>query len=329
MPYCQPTARFWGFEGTNEKSRPGCCRSDRTTLRSAIALGGTATWEASARMTSRLKRDGRVSVKRTASLVCLSVFFSMLLPAWALGQSQRWSESEANAWYAGQPWLVGSNYVLADAINQLEMWQATTFDPQRIDTELSWAEGLGMNTMRVFLHDLLWQQDATGFKRRLEVFLGIADKHHIHSIFVLFDSCWEEVPKLGPQHPPIPGVHNSGWVQSPGVPALKDPSQYPRLENYVRGVVGAFAKDKRIVAWDVWNEPASTPDVIALLPQVFAWAREGHPSQPLTSGVVYDDAAPTELAAEPAVVETQLAQSDVLSFHNYGWPEGFERSVIA
>ena len=267
-------------------------------------------------------------MKRGASLVCLSVFFSMLLPAWALGQSQRWPESEANAWYAGQPWLVGSNYVPADAINQLEMWQAATFDPQRIETELGWAEGLGMNTMRVFLHDLLWQQDAAGFKRRIEVFLGIANKHHIHPIFVLFDSCWEEVPKLGPQHPPIPGVHNSGWVQSPGVPALKDPSQYPRLKDYVQGVVSAFGKDKRILAWDVWNEPANTPEVVALLPQVFAWAREAHPSQPLTSGVVYDDSAKADFAAGPGVVETQIAQSDLLSFHNYGWPENFERSVI-
>ena len=89
---------------------------------------------------------------------------------------------------------LGSNYVPADAINQLEMWQTATFDPQRIDTELGWAEGLGMNTMRVFLHDLLWQEDAAGFRKRIDLFLRIADKHHIHPIFVLFDSCWEEVP---------------------------------------------------------------------------------------------------------------------------------------
>lgn len=257
----------------------------------------------------------------------------MLLPAWAFGQTQRWSELQADAWYAQQPWLVGSNYVPADAINQLEMWQAATFDPQRIDTELGWAEGLGMNTMRVFLHDLLWQEDHMGFKKRIDQFLSIAERHHIHPIFVLFDSCWEEVPKLGPQHPPIPGVHNSGWVQSPGIAALNDPLQYPRLKDYVRSVVGAYGKDKRIVAWDVWNEPASTPAVIALLPQVFAWARETHPSQPLTSGVVYSDETPpgvdaAGLAAKRTVVEIQSAQSDVLTFHNYGWPESFEKSVL-
>ncbi len=177
------------------------------------------------------------------------------------------------------------------------MWQAATFDPKEIDKELGWAEAIGMNTMRVFLHDLLWQQDADGFKQRLDEFLSICARHHIRPIFVLFDSCWDPHPKLGPQHPPIPGVHNSGWVQSPGARALRDPSQYPRLKAYVVGVVGAFANDPRILAWDVWNEPDNAygssrkelPNkvalVAALLPQVFEWARSVNPSQPLTSGV--------------------------------------------
>jgi len=267
--------------------------------------------------------------RHTKMAVVISVLALLLVPAWTRGYAQRWSESQANAWYAQEPWLVGSNYVPANAINQLEMWQAESFDPQQIDKELGWAEGLGMNTMRVFLHDLLWQQDASGFKQRINTFLEIADKHHVHPVFVLFDSCWEPDPKLGRQHPPIPGVHNSGWVQSPGEPALKDSSQYPRLKEYVHGVVGAFANDKRIVAWDVWNEPASSPEVVALLPQVFTWAREAHPSQPLTSGVFQDDYVPVGSQKQTQVTEIQLAQSDVLSFHNYSWPEDFEKEVIA
>src|SRR3979490_2864466 len=126
----------------------------------------------------------------------------------AIAQTSRWSEKRANDWYANQPWLVGSNYVPTNAINELEMWQAETFDPQQIDKELGWADGLGMNTMRVFLHDLLWQPNSAGFTRWIQTFLAIADKHHIHPLFVLFDSCWEPEPKLGPQHPPIPGVPN-------------------------------------------------------------------------------------------------------------------------
>ena len=101
----------------------------------------------------------------TKSAVVISVLALMLLPASSAGQSRRWSEAQANSWYAQQPWLVGSNYVPTNAINQLEMWQAETFDPKQIDKELGWADGLGMNTMRVFLHDLLWQQDSAGFTR--------------------------------------------------------------------------------------------------------------------------------------------------------------------
>jgi hypothetical protein len=153
----------------------------------------------------------------------------------------------------------------------------------------------------------------------------VAIKTHIRPMFVLFDSCWESTPKLGPQHPPIPGVHNSGWVQSPGEPALQDSSQYPRLKAYVEGVVGAFANDKRIVAWDVWNEPAGSKEVIALLPQVFEWAREAHPSQPLTSGIFQDNFTPGDKPTP--VTAIQIAESDVISFHNYSWPENFEKEV--
>lgn len=252
---------------------------------------------------------------------------------------QRWTEAQANAWYTQQPWPVGANFVPSTAINELEMWQADSFDAPTIDRELGWAEGIGMNTMRVFLHNLLWEQDPKGFQQRIDTFLAIAARHHIRPVFVLFDSCWDPHPKLGPQHPPIPGVHNSGWVQAPGAEVLSDPAQYPRLENYVKGVVGAFANDSRILAWDVWNEPDNGNDssyakgdpknkneiILALLPQVFAWARIAHPTQPLTSGLWHGDW--TSLATMPPLARIQVEQSDVISFHNYGWPEDFEAHV--
>lgn len=253
---------------------------------------------------------------------------------------QRWSKAEAQAWYDKQAWLVGSNYIPSDAINQLEMWQASSFDPARIDQELGWAQAMGMNTMRVFLHDQLWQQDAAGFRKRIDAFLAIAARHKIKPLLVLFDSCWDPDPKLGPQRPPIPGVHNSGWVQGPGTAALDDPSQYGRLESYVKDIVGHFARDQRILGWDVWNEPDNpgggnyddrepkdkTARVATLLPQVFAWARSQHPVQPLTSGLWHDDdwSDPAKLNA---VERTQVEQSDVISFHSYDWPEAFIKRV--
>jgi hypothetical protein len=255
-------------------------------------------------------------------------------------QTSRWTAERAKAWYEQQPWLVGSNYIPDDAINELEMWQAQSFDAAQIDKELGWAEDMGMNTMRVFLHDLLWQEDAAGFKKRLDQFLEISSRHHIKPLFVLFDSCWDPNPKLGVQHPPIPGVHNSGWVQSPGARALADPAQEERLKAYVLGVVGAFANDTRVLGWDVWNEPSNTNDgsyskfepknksqlVETLLPKVFDWARLAHPSQPLTSGV-WD----IDFENETPMTKTQqiqLENSDVITFHNYGWPESFEKEVL-
>jgi Cellulase (glycosyl hydrolase family 5) len=272
--------------------------------------------------------------KLLAALVCLT------LSAASSPQSARWTEPRATAWYAPQPWLVGSNYIPATAINELEMWQAATFDPQRVDLELGWAQSLGLNAMRVFLHDLLWQQDPAGFQKRIDAFLVIAAKHHIKVIFVLFDSCWDPHPRLGRQRAPRPGVHNSGWVQSPGAAALSDPAQYPRLQAYVKGVVGAFAKDPRVLAWDVWNEPSNTNDtaygkqepphkkefVLPVLSQVFLWARQAGATQPLTSGLWDDEDWSSPEKLDP-IARVQLEQSDVLSFHNYGPPAEFQKRV--
>src|SRR5687768_14937952 len=128
----------------------------------------------------------------------------------------KWTPEQANAWYEKQPWLVGANFGPATAINQLEMWQADTFDLPTIDRELKWAKSLGFNSMRVFLHHLLWEQDSKGLLKRMDQFLDVAEKHDIGVMFVLFDSVWDPEPKLGKQREPQPGLHNSGWVQSPG-----------------------------------------------------------------------------------------------------------------
>lgn len=274
-------------------------------------------------------------------LILISIAI-LLCATTAFSQPSRWSEQKANDWYAQQPWLVGSNYIPKDAINELEMWQEDTFDPAEIDKELGWAEGLGMNTMRVFLHDLLWQHDAPGFQKRIDQFLTIAARHHIRPLFVLFDSCWDPAPHLGPQHPPVPGIHNSGWMQSPGARALADPSQVPRLKAYVQGVVGAFANDGRILGWDIWNEPGSDQTgnypktelknkekiarVAMLLPQAFEWAREMKPTQPLTSGVYEIDTSEDESAVDE-LERIQLRESDIITFHNYSWPESFKKEV--
>lgn len=252
----------------------------------------------------------------------------------------RWTAERARAWDAKQPWFVGCNYITSTAINQLEMFQAETFNPDQIDRELGYAEKLGFNSVRVFLHDLLWKQDSAGFLERCDRFLAIADKHHIKVMFVLFDSCWHPHPKLGKQPEPLPHTHNSGWVQSPGIDALQHPDLYPHLREYVVGVVGRFANDPRVMVWDVWNEPdnfdggnakrqglepENKPALVnALLPKAFAWAREAKPSQPLTSGVWLDS---DNVAKLDDCKRIQQSHSDVISFHCYGDAPSLERCL--
>ena len=250
------------------------------------------------------------------------------------GEAARWSKTRAKDWYEKQPWLLGCNFIPSSAVNQLEMWQADTFDPPTIDRELGWAADLGCNSMRVFLHDLVWLHDRDGFKSRIDQYLTISSGHGIFTMFVLFDDCWFP-PRAGAQPEPVPGVHNSRWAQSPGHEVARDRAQWDRLEAYVADIVGTFGADPRVCVWDVHNEPgnaflpvASLPrgqarrqalrhflrhfvrrsPTLPLLRQSVGWVRAADPMQPLTIGV---------WAPVPRLAKFQLEVSDVISFHQY------------
>lgn len=256
----------------------------------------------------------------------------------ASAEPGRWSADRANSWYQAQGWLVGANYLPSNAINQLEMFQASTYDPRRIDAELGVARSHGFNTVRVFLHDLLWAQDRQGFQRRLAQFVAIAARHGIKPLVVLFDSCWDPIPRLGQQRAPRPGVHNSGWVQSPGAEHLGDRRYRTVLRDYVTGVLSQFRNDDRVLGWDLWNEPdnparvyhqAERKDKLALvaelLPQVFRWARSVDPAQPLTSGVWQGNWG--DPGRRNVISGIQLDNADVITFHSYGKPADFEARI--
>jgi hypothetical protein len=259
-------------------------------------------------------------------------------PSLGSPESSRWSADRANRWYQAQGWLVGANYITSSAINQLEMFQPDTYDPRRIDAELGWAQLHGFNTVRVFLHDQLWAQDYRGFQGRLAHFVDIAAAHGIKPLFVLFDSCWDPFPEAGPQRAPRPGVHNSGWVQSPGAERLDDRGYTRILHDYVTGVLTQFRADDRVLGWDLWNEPdnPSRPYrsverndkqqlVAELLPQVFGWARSVDPRQPLTSGVW--DGEWADPGRRSTISGIQLDNSDVITFHSYDKPANFEGRI--
>lgn len=258
--------------------------------------------------------------------------FALLLTAAAVDAfaRDRWTPCQANAWYASQPWLIGCNFSPSTAINQLEMWQADTWDPVTIERELGWAADLGFTSVRVFLHNLLWQQDKEGFLHRIDEFLAIADSHNIGVMITLMDGVWDPLPRLGKQRNPVPHVHNSGWVQSPGREILGDPERHSELKPYIVGVISHLKDDQRVQVWDIFNEP-DNPNARpygkvelsnkaemanALLQKAFLWAREANPSQPITAGVwVGTWADPAKFSP---MEKTIFKQSDVISFHSYG-----------
>ena len=240
--------------------------------------------------------------------------------------SKRWSQARAKHWYDEQPWLIGCNFIPSTAINQLEMWQADTFDLATIDRELGWAAGLGFNTVRVYLHDLLWLADADGLLERINQYLTVASKHGIRTTLVFFDACWNNYGYLGKQPQPIPGVHNSGWLQSPTGKVLVDGSAWGRLEAYVVGVMDYLRDDERVLMWDLYNEPGNEgylESSFPLLQAVFAWARRVNPAQPLTVGV-WDEGSAFE-----RLNQFQLEHSDIITFHNYEPLESLERQMTA
>lgn len=225
---------------------------------------------------------------------------------------QLWSVEKANKWYNEHRWIIGANFIPSTAINQLEMWQAETFDPKTIDRELGYAEGIGFNTMRVFLHSVAYGADPEGFKKRVGEYLTIANKHHIQTIFVFFDDCWNPNPKPGKQPLPRAGIHNSGWMQDPGVREVKDPKQFNQLEGYFKDVMKEFSHDKRVLLWDLYNEPGNSTKrdtSLALLTKVFTWARDVNPDQPVSAGLWAWDFE--------TLNAFQALNSDVITYHDY------------
>lgn len=225
-----------------------------------------------------------------------------------------WSKDRANEWFAELGWVSGCNFNPSTSINQLEFWQEETWDPETIDRELGWAVGLGFNIMRVYLHYLPWQQDADAFKLRIEEYLEISTSHGIKTMFVLFDDCWYGNAQLGPQPDPVPGLHNSYWLQCPRYAEVMDTTVWRVLEAYTKDIMSSFKDDDRVVIWDLYNEPANnhkSNQQLPLLKEVVKWAREVNPKQPLTMGVWHFGNDHEEINA------FQIANSDVITFHNY------------
>lgn len=261
-------------------------------------------------------------MSRTVTIILFTLFTAPLLARAQGTDHPVWTKAKAKEWYAGKPWLRGCDFIPSTAINQLEMWQEPTFDTATIDRELGWAAGIGMNCMRVFLHHVAWQENPAGFKSRVDQYLAIAARHHIVTIFVFFDDCWNPTYHAGPQPAPKPGVHNSGWIRDPGQLLYEEPQLTDTLESYVKDILTTYRHDKRILLWDLYNEPGNSGygnKSMPLLEKVFHWARQVDPDQPLSSGVWNKDLHELNVY--------QLASSDVITYHDYQPPKAHRHTI--
>ncbi len=262
-----------------------------------------------------------------------------LCAATTLFARERWTEEQANAWYAKQPFMAGANFIPSNAINQIEMWSSNTFSPDVIDRELGWAAKLGFNNMRVFLSDVVWEHEGEKFFKNVDKYLEIADKYGIKTLFVIFDSCWNPESAYGKQPEPKLCRHNSGWVKSPSAKIIKDKSKWGKLEEYVKAVVTRYKDDPRVWGWDVYNEPGNVGYTVIdgnengdialfkgtreLLEKTFQWVRDSNPSQPITSGTYSSD----DGVVGKTFNNFQREQSDIISFHDYNNPKALKSHI--
>lgn len=243
----------------------------------------------------------------------------------------QWTVEQANGWYAEQEWPVGCNYVPSYAINQYEFWQETTFNPEIIDRELALAQDLGFNAIRIYLHEGLWYADKEGFKSRIDRFFEIADSHGIKMIVTFFTNGGnhEKEFRLGPQPEAIPGTHNSNWIPSPGRKVIDNPAEWPRLKEYVQDILRTYKDDDRVLYWCLCNEPENLKngcDVSRFMPEVYRWAWEVRPSQPLSSPV-WQRPGKNGTSTKLDLMAFACMYSDIVTFHCYSKPQEVEMSV--
>ena len=266
-------------------------------------------------------------LNKTKIALLVSVIFTTLLCARDI-----WTPKQANEWYNGLPYLAGVNYVPSYAVNAIEVWSDETFDIKTIERELLLLKSINMNVIRIFLNDKVHQHNPDALYSKMQQLLDLCEKHDIYVMFTFFTNGGRPESNLGKQPEPVPGKHNSQWVKSPSLSVLGDDSKWGYLRDYVFGTVSKFADNKRVIAWNVFNEPGNVSSTHVpgqkamsndehvnylintkkLMEKSFKWAREANPSQPITAPIWTDDPFISKMFS--GAIENNC---DVMSYHCY------------
>ncbi len=239
----------------------------------------------------------------------------------------RWTSERAWEWYNARPWIRGCNYMPSDCANRIDMWQTYQFEVHfaTAERELALAESIGFNSMRLILEFPVWDAEHDAFMEHLERYLALLHRHGMTAMLVLANDCsvpraaWKPA-QLGEQHYDI-GYHGGRRVSPHGalgelsyLPLDDDPDYRVRYDSFVREVITTYARDERVLIWNLFNEPGNNRADLSLshMERFFAIAREIDPIQPLCAdcfGDYYKEGS--------SIGERALELSDVVSYHNY------------
>jgi len=190
--------------------------------------------------------------------------------------------TEAGAWecYDTSTW-VGANYTAAYAVNQVQFWH--DFRPDVVERELSAAKKyFGITTLRVYLHNVNFDEEKEVFLPNIESFLKICDRHGIRPGFTFFDDCHRhEGIFLDKPTEPVKGYHNGRWAACPQ-DRERTEENLPKFKSYIQDVISPHHEDPRVLWWEIFNEPRMASEFSRRLRELgYAWAKEVKPVQPV------------------------------------------------
>eukprot|EP00947_MAST-08B_sp_MAST-8B-sp1_P003672 g3672.t1 len=245
------------------------------------------------------------------------LFAAALAAAALIAPATPSSPSYTNSWSS----VRGVNYVPSYSSNPIETWM--DYDEATIERELGYAHALGLNAIRVFLHMFPWAADRQAFLSKVEHLVAASSKRGLQPLLVLLDDDFYDVANVTTVAEMAafvsePANYRGGvrWMANPGMLVLGAgaPGNWPLVHEYLADVVGAHAGDRRLLGWDVMNEPSRHAGWAGGLTRFVAAAVNA--TVKLAGGV---PATVDQYAGVPANLASDLETA--LSYHSY-WHYG-------
>ena len=254
--------------------------------------------------------------------------------------NKRYSEIEIKKWYESLPWLRGSNFLPSNVINRLDMYQSYKSDEHlRVsDIELDLHEKIGFNTVRLWLDFDCYYLEKEKYLEILEEYISLCDKHHQLVMLVLAHE--EDLPydtfkakELGEQRKYYNHFNRDYPQYYEMAPRKKHYLEFDETRDLflemIDVVVNKYKNDKRIIAWNIYNEPGITIGnrAIPLLELLFDKVRKINPIQPLSADI-WRDVDENGIPYSPEERKA-LELSDFISFHSYNKYPSFTKKIEA